>query len=120
MLCVSGCRGVQVADAGELALPQAQLQALVAASAAGGPAAGLAADLALWREHLAAREGAKLGARCARLRPAAGSCPAAASALPAASAHRGTRRLQCGCKEWECGVPCSRCAAHTLSSPGRT
>ena len=37
----------------------------MAASAAGGAAGGLAADLALWRDHLAEREDAKLGAPCA-------------------------------------------------------
>ncbi len=59
----------QVAEAGELGLAQRQLAGLAAASAAGGPRAGLAADLALWRAHLAAREDAKLGARALRPHP---------------------------------------------------
>ena len=52
----------QVADAGELGLAQEQLRRLQAARASGGQDAGMAAELALWREHLAARQDTKLGA----------------------------------------------------------
>lgn len=55
-------RKPQVADAGELGLAQEQLRRLQAARASGGQSAGMAAELALWREHLAARQDTKLGA----------------------------------------------------------
>ena len=65
----------QVADAGELGLAQEQLRRLQAARASGGQDAGMAAELALWREHLAARQDTKLGAGL----PA--PCPCAAGVL---------------------------------------
>lgn len=58
---MSQAYGPQVADAGELGLAQEQLRRLQAARASGGPSAGMAAELALWREHLAARQDTKLG-----------------------------------------------------------
>lgn len=51
-----------MADAGALGLAQEQLRRLQAARASGGQSAGMAAELALWREHLAARQDTKLGA----------------------------------------------------------
>ena len=60
-----------MADAAELGLAQEQLRRLQAARAAGGQSAGMAAELALWREHLAARQDTKLGA--GRPAPCAGA-----------------------------------------------
>ncbi|KAK9820849.1 hypothetical protein WJX81_008335 [Elliptochloris bilobata] len=72
---------LKIADAGELGLAQAQLRGLEAARSAGGPAAGMAAELLLWREHLAAREDSKLDEALPALAPNANS-QASPEAMP--------------------------------------